>query len=152
MKKFTVKGHNLVRLNCDFNLHLVITRLIHNFKTTEWLQGHLSLSPFQYWCNEYQECLVKSKLSARSGWRSFIYIYIYNYYFHYFKYIYIVMVCDHEINTSYTICRDKFLAFLHQLKFTKLYWTFNCKVWPNAWIWNRKNKRAKMLNKISSKT
>ena len=26
---------------------------------------------------------------------------------------------------------------------------FNCNVWPNAWILNKKNKRAKMLNKTN---
>ena len=36
--------------------------------------------------------------------------------------IYIVIVYDHEItHTTYAICRDKFLAFLHEQKFTKLY-------------------------------
>ena len=68
MKQFTVKGHNWVSLTyCDFNLYLVITRLIHKFKTTGWLQGHLSLSSFWDWFNEYQEFLVKSKLSPHSG-------------------------------------------------------------------------------------
>ena len=37
-------------------------------------------------------------------------------------YIYVVIVCNHEITrTCYEICRDKFLAFSHQQKFTKLY-------------------------------
>ena len=36
--------------------------------------------------------------------------------------IYIIIVYDHEItHTTYAICRDKFLAFLHEQKFTKLY-------------------------------
>ena len=49
----------------------------------------------------------------------YIYICIYIY-----MYIVIVIVCDHEItHISYAICRDKFLAFLHQQEFTKLYWT-----------------------------
>ena len=49
------------------NLHLVITRLIHKFKATGWLQGHLSFSSFRYCFNEYQEFLVKSKLSLCSA-------------------------------------------------------------------------------------
>ena len=31
---------------CSCNLYLVITRLMHGFKTTGWLQGHLILSSF----------------------------------------------------------------------------------------------------------
>ena len=60
-----------------------------------------------------------------------IYIYIYlsiylSIYYTYYKLdlyiIYIVIVYDHEItHTTYAICRDKFLAFLHQQKLTKLY-------------------------------
>ena len=46
---------------------MVITRLIRKFKTTRWIQGHLSLSSFRGWFNEYQEFLVKSKLSPHSG-------------------------------------------------------------------------------------
>ena len=55
-------------------------------------------------------------------------------------------------STSYAICWDKFLAFLHQQKFTKLYWTFNCNVSSvkYACILNKKNKTTKMLNKINS--
>ena len=62
---------------------------IVKFKTTGWLQGHLSLSSFWYWPNEYQST---SKLSPRSGSYSLeavaplpqkrvikIYIYIYIY-------------------------------------------------------------------------
>ena len=65
---FRVKGHNWVGFTyCDYNLYLVITKLIHKFKTTGWLQGHLSLSSFQHWMNDYQEFLVKSKLSPHSG-------------------------------------------------------------------------------------
>ena len=101
----------------------------------------------------------------------YIYIYIYIYIYTYIRYkikniyiltlvldiqslyIYIVIVCNHEItHTSYTICRNKFLAFLHQQKFTKLYRTFNCNVWSNAWILYKKDKRAKRLNKINSRS
>ena len=53
LKQFTVKDHNSVSLNYDLNLYLVITRLIHKFKINGWLQGHISLSSFQYWSNEY---------------------------------------------------------------------------------------------------
>ena len=60
LKQFTVKGHNWVSLTyCDFNSYLVTTRLVQKFKTTGWLQGHLSLSSFPDWL----EFLVKSKLS-----------------------------------------------------------------------------------------
>ena len=38
-------------------------------------------------------------------------------------------------NTSYAIGWDKFLSFLHQQKFTKLHWTFNCKVWSVKYVW-----------------
>ena len=60
-----------------------------------------------------------------------IYIYIYlsiylSIYYTYYKLdlyiIYIVIVYDHEItHTTYAICRDKFLAFLQEQKFTKPY-------------------------------
>ena len=67
MKQFTVKGHNWVSLNCDFNLYLIITSLIHKFKTTGSSHGHLSLSSFRYWFDiDFQEFLVKSKLCPRS--------------------------------------------------------------------------------------
>ena len=60
LKQFTVNEHNSVSLRyCNFNLFLVITRLIHKFKISGWLQGHLSLSSCQDWLNEYQEFLVK---------------------------------------------------------------------------------------------
>ena len=69
----------------------------------------------------------------------------------YIYYMYIVIVCNHEItHTSCAICRDKFLAFLYQQKFTKLYWAFNYNMWSNAWILNKMNKRAKIVNKINS--
>ena len=57
-------------------------------------------------------------------------------------------------NTSYSICWDKFLAFFHQQKFTKLYWTINCNVWSVKYprILNKKNKRTKVLNKIDSRS
>ena len=67
LKKLTVKGHNWVTFNCDFNFYLTITRLIQNLKTTGWLQGYLSLPSFRYGSNEYQEPLVIIKLSPRSG-------------------------------------------------------------------------------------
>ena len=68
MKQFTIKGHNWVSFTyCDFNLYLVTNRLIHKFKSTGWLQGHLSLSSLRDWFNECQEFLVKSKLSPHSG-------------------------------------------------------------------------------------
>ena len=36
--------------------------------------------------------------------------------------IYIIIVYNHEItHTTYAICRDKFLAFLQEQKFTKPY-------------------------------
>ena len=38
-------------------------------------------------------------------------------------------------NTSYAIWWDKYLAFLHQQRFTKLYWTFNCYVWSVKYAW-----------------
>ena len=96
----------------------------------------------------------------------YIYIYIMSIYVYLYVYLsmivcvcyfmmvdYIVIVYHHEItHRSYAICQDKFLAFLHQQKFTKLYWTFNCNVWSNAWILNKNNKRAKMLNKINSRS
>ena len=47
--------------------NLFITRLIHKFKTTGWLQGHLSLSSFWDGFNEYQGFLLRSKLSPHSG-------------------------------------------------------------------------------------
>ena len=41
----------------ELNLYLVITRLIHEFKTTGWFQGHRSLLSFRDWSNVYQEFL-----------------------------------------------------------------------------------------------
>ena len=53
LKQFTVKGHYWVFLTyCDFNLYLVITRLMHKFKTIRWLQGHLSLLSFRGWMSD----------------------------------------------------------------------------------------------------
>ena len=49
------------------NLYLVITRLIHKFKTTGWLQVISAFHPFDIKSIEYQEFLVKSKLSPCSG-------------------------------------------------------------------------------------
>ena len=58
LTQFTVKGHNWVSLAyCDFNIYLVITMLIHKFKTTGWLQGHLILWSFRDWSNEYHVLL-----------------------------------------------------------------------------------------------
>ena len=57
----------------------------------------------------------------------YIYLYLYEYiiyiiYIHIYIYTYIYIVCDHEITEAMlTICLDKFLAFLHQQRFTKLY-------------------------------
>ena len=51
----------------DFNLYLVITRLIHKLKKTGCRQGHLNLSSLWDWFIENQEFLVKSKLSPHSG-------------------------------------------------------------------------------------
>ena len=63
-KQSTVKGHSWVSLTyCDFNLYLVITRWIHKFKTTGWLQDHFSVSSFRDWFNDYQKFPVKNKLS-----------------------------------------------------------------------------------------
>ena len=82
----------------------------------------------------------------------YIYIYIYVYVYIYIMYIiYSVQSCN---NTSYAIWWGKILAFLHQHKFMKLYWTFNCNVLPvkYAWILNKKNERTKILNKINSRS
>ena len=49
---------------------------------------------------------------------------------------------------GYAICRDKFLEFLHQHKFLKLYWTFNSNVWSNAWVLNKKIKEQKWWIKL----
>ena len=57
----------IIESACDCNLYLVTTRLIHKLKTTGLLQGLLSLSSFRDWSNEYQELLLKSKLSPHSG-------------------------------------------------------------------------------------
>ena len=65
LKQFTVKSHNWISSNCDFNLYLVLTMLINKFKTTGYLQGNLSLSSCQYWSNKYQE--LRSNLSPCSG-------------------------------------------------------------------------------------
>ena len=51
-----------------------------------------------------------------------VYIYTYTYIY---IYIYIYSLQSWN-NTRYAICWDTFSAFLHQQKFTKLYWTFNC--------------------------
>ena len=40
-----------------YNLYLVITRLIHKFKTTALLKSHLTFSSFRDWSNKYQEFL-----------------------------------------------------------------------------------------------
>ena len=80
LKQFKVKGHNWVSLRYyDFNLYLVITRLVHKFKFTEWLQGHLSLPSFWNWSNEYQK-------PQKGVIKFYIYIYIYTYIY---LYIYI---------------------------------------------------------------
>ena len=84
MKQFIVKGHNWVSLNRDFNLYLVITRLTHKLKTSGWLQGHLSLSSFWYWSNEYKKnCLLVVALSSVGAVtphpQKILYIYIYIY-------------------------------------------------------------------------
>ena len=67
LKKLTVRGHNWVTFNCDFNFYLIITRSILNLKNPGWLQGYLSLSYFRDGSNEYQQPLVIIKLSPRSG-------------------------------------------------------------------------------------
>ena len=88
------------------------------------------------------------------------YIYIYIYvcvcvcfciYIYIMYIIYSVQSCN---NTSYGIWWGKILAFLHQHKFMKLYWTFNCNVLSvkYAWILNKKNERTKILNKINSRS
>ena len=94
-----------------------------------------------------------------------IYIYIFLYIIHIYIYIYMyiyvcvcmcvcvcVCVCislPSWNNTSYAICWDKFLAFLHQQKFTKFYWIFSCNVWSlYQWILNKKNKRTKCWIKL----
>ena len=83
----------------------------------------------------------------------YIYIYIHKYYIYIYIYIYIYCLRSWN-NTSNAIFWDKFSAFLHQQKFTKLYWNFNCNVWSvkYSWILNKKNKRTKMLNKIKSRS
>ena len=56
--QFTVKGHNWFSFTyCDFNLYFIVTRLIHECKTTGWLQDHSNLSSIRDWSNKYQEFL-----------------------------------------------------------------------------------------------
>ena len=95
----------------------------------------------------------------------YIYIYIYIFIYMYMHIYYIsIHICNVYIyiyyslrswnNTTCAICWDKFLAFLHQQKFTKLYWNFNCTIWSvkYAWILFKKNKITKLLNKINSRS
>ena len=94
----------------------------------------------------------------------YIHIYLYIYVFICITYIYILYIWINMYiyreslwswnNTSYAICCHKFLAFLHQQKFTKLCWNFNCNVWFVKYgsILNKKNKRSKMLHKINSRS